>query len=308
MILIVGSLAYDYVMDFPDSFRNHIMPEQLHILNVSFVVDKMKKNFGGCAGNIAYNIKLLGGDPIIFSCLGADAQDYLAHFKKYKIKNKYIKISQRDSTASAYIITDKDDNQISAFYGNVLNEIINKNINGIKEKIKLVLISPINKNVMLKYAKECDENNIPFVFDPGQRITEFNKNKLQEMISKAKFIIGNDYEIKLMEQKTEWNISDMLNKEKIIIITLGEKGSIIMTQNETIKINSYLPKKIEDPTGAGDAYRAGFFTAYIEGKDLKTCGKYASIVASYAIEHYGTQNHFFTREEIEEKLRNFRLS
>ncbi|MEK7166919.1 MAG: carbohydrate kinase family protein, partial [Patescibacteria group bacterium] len=292
-----------YVMDFPDSFKNHIMPEQLHILNVSFAVDKIKKNFGGCAGNIAYNVKLLGNEPIIFSCLGVDAKDYLSHLNKYKIKNKYISISKQKNTASAYIITDKDDNQISAFCGNIFNATINKNINKIKEKVELALISPINKNIMIKYAIECCKNNIPFVFDPGQQITEFNKNELQEMISKAKFVIGNDYEIKLMEKKTEWNIFDMLNKTEIIITTLGAKGSIINTQNKTIKINSYLPKKIKDPTGAGDAYRAGFFIAYIEGKDLKTCGKYASITASYAIEHYGTQNHFFTRKEIEKLIK-----
>ncbi|MFH1838529.1 MAG: carbohydrate kinase family protein [Candidatus Kuenenbacteria bacterium] len=302
-ILIVGSLAYDYVMDFPDSFKNHIMPKQLHILNVSFAVDKIKKNFGGCAGNIAYNVKLLGSKPIIFSSLGIDAQDYLFHLNKYKIKNKYIIISKQKTTASAYIITDKDDNQISAFYNGSLNETIDININRIKEKIKIALISPVNKNVMIKCARECCKNNIPFVFDPGQRITEFNKDELQEMISKAKFVIGNDYEIKLMEKKTKWNISKMLNKTEIIIITLGEKGSKIITQNKTIKINSYLPKKIVDPTGAGDAYRAGFFTAYIEGKDLKICGEYGSLIASYVVEQYGTQNHFFTREEIEKKLK-----
>ncbi|PKL71998.1 carbohydrate kinase family protein [Candidatus Kuenenbacteria bacterium HGW-Kuenenbacteria-1] len=306
-ILIVGSLAYDYVMDFPDSFKNHIMPKQLHILNVSFAVDKIEKNFGGCAGNIAYNVKLLGEEPIIFSSLGADAQDYLSHFKKYKIKNKYINISKQKNTASVYIITDKKDNQISAFYSGALKETTNKSINKIKEKIKLALISPTYKDNMIKYARECYENKILFVFDPGQQITEFKKKELQEMISKAKFVIGNDYEIKLMQKKTKWNISKMLNKTEVIIITLEEKGSKIITQNETINIDSCLLKKIEDPTGAGDAYRAGFFTAYIEGKDLKICGKYASLVAKYAIENYGTQNHFFTRKEIDKKLSNVKL-
>jgi len=300
-ILVSGSLAYDYIMDFPDSFKNHILPDQIHILNVSFVVDKLQKNLGGTAGNIGYTINLLGTKPTILGSLGSDASEYSDWFKKHSISMDHIPVSDRMLTASAYITTDKDDNQINAFYPGALGGDDQISINDVKKHIDLAIVSPTKKEAMIKHAKECNDLQIPLVFDPGQQITALLPQELMGAIGQAKFLIGNDYEMKMMEKKTGWNENELLEHVDVLIITLGEKGSVIKTKEETIEIKSCPPQSVEDPTGAGDAYRAGFFTAYVNGENLKTCGQVASVSASYAIEHYGTQNHSFTIEEFGER-------
>lgn len=296
-ILISGTLAYDYIMDFPDSFRNHILPDQIHILNVCFVVEQLKKNFGGTAGNIAYTIKLLEGNPIIFSPIGTDGKDYLEYLQSKDLNISYIPIIKDRLTGSAHITTDKDDNQITAFYNGAHDKAIELKVSEVKEKLDLVLISPTSKNAMIEHAKQAYELNIPIVFDPGQQITALSPQELMNIIGQAKFLIGNDYEIKLIETKTGWDKEELLNHVEVLITTLGEKGSVIATKDEVIEVQPCKPSSINDPTGAGDAYRAGFFTTYAQGKDLKTCGQVGSVAASYAIEHYGTQNHTFSAEE-----------
>lgn len=302
-ILISGSLAYDYIMDFPDSFRNHILPDQIHILNVCFVVDNLKKNYGGVAGNIAYTMKLLGNDPIIFSPLGSDGQDYLDYLKKNALNIDYIKLAKEKMTSSAHITTDKDDNQITAFYNGALAEAIDLSIKDVKNEIELALISPTQKEAMIKHAKECYEQKIPFCFDPGQQITALSGQELIKIISQAKFLIGNDYEIKLIQEKTEWGMEDILKCVEAVIITLGEKGSMVVTSKETIEVGICPADSVDDPTGAGDAYRAGFFSAYVQGLDWKTCAQMGAVAATYAVENYGTQNHHFTREEFSQRYR-----
>ncbi len=300
-ILLSGSLAYDYIMDFPDSFRNHILPDQLHILNVCFVVENLKKNFGGVAGNIAYTMKMLGEEPIIFSPLGSDGGDYLEYLKSIKLNTNYIFLTENKLTSSAHITTDKDDNQITAFYNGSLGEAINLSIEAVKEKIDLALISPTQKEAMIRHAKECYEKQIPFCFDPGQQLTAFSSQELMAIIGQAKFLIGNDYEIKLLQSKTGWDMTELLNHVEVVITTLGDKGSIITTKDGNIEIGVCPAQSVDDPTGAGDAYRAGFFTAYARGKDLETCGQVASVSAVYAVENYGTQNHQFTLEDFKDR-------
>jgi adenosine kinase len=302
-IALSGSLAYDYIMDFPDSFKNHILPEQIHILSVSFVVDTLKKNLGGTAGNIGYTTKLLGADPIILGSLGSDAGEYMDWFKKHGIRMDHISISKKLLTASAYITTDKDDNQINAFYPGALGEDAALSIHNIKEAVDLAIISPTKKEAMIKHAKECFEKEIPFVFDPGQQITALSPQELMTAIGQAAFLIGNDYEMKLIEEKTGWDEDELFSHVETVITTLGEKGSVIKTKKETLEIAPCPPQSVEDPTGAGDAYRAGFFGLYIKGKDMKTCGQAGSVAASYAIEHYGTQKHVFTMESFEERYK-----
>ena len=302
-ILISGSLAYDYIMDFPDSFKNHILPDQIHILNVCFVVDNLKRNFGGVAGNIAYTMKLLGNDPIIFSPLGSDGEDYLDYLKKNNLNIDYIKLAKEKMTSSAHITTDKDDNQITAFYNGALSEAVGLSIQGIKEKIELALISPTQKEAMIKHAKECYEQKIPFCFDPGQQITALSGQELIKIISQAKFLIGNDYEIKLIQEKTEWGMEEILNCVEAVIITMGEKGSMVVSKKETIEVGICPADSVDDPTGAGDAYRAGFFSAYVQGLDWKTCAQMGAVAATYAVENYGTQNHHFTKEEFSQRYR-----
>lgn len=300
-ILISGSLAYDYIMDFPDSFKNHILPDQIHILNVCFVVDQLKKNLGGCAGNIAYTMKLLGADPLIFAPLGSDGKDFLEFFKKNKISTKYIPRSKNLITSSAHITTDKDDNQIIAYYNGAADETIQLNVHDVKETINFALITPTKKDAMIKHAKECFDKHIPFVFDPSHQLTAFTNQELAAVIGQATCYIGNDYEIKLTQEKTGWDSDELLNHVETVITTLGENGSIIKTKHETIPINPCIAQSVEDPTGAGDAYRAGFFTGYSKGFDLKTCGQMGSVAATYAIEQYGTVNHTFTAKEFGER-------
>lgn len=297
-ILVSGSLAYDYIMNFPDSFKNHIMPENIHILNVCFVVDDLKRTWGGTAGNIAYTMRLLGADPLIVSAVGKNGGDYAQHLKDRGINTNYIYTDAARLTASAFITTDADDNQITAFHGGPLGLAGNISLHAIKEKFSLALISPTQKEAMVKHLKECVELGVKAVFDPGQQITVFDGQELRRMISQAHFVIGNDYEMKLLQDRTGWSAQEMLKETKILITTLGEKGSVITTaEGEMVEVSSCPPLSFDDPTGAGDSYRAGFFTAYEQGLDFKTCGQMGSVAASYAIETNGTQEFNFTKDD-----------
>jgi len=296
-ILISGSLAYDYIMDFPDSFKNHILPNQIHILNVCFVVDKMQKNFGGCAGNMAYTMKLLGAEPIIFAPLGSDAGDYLNWIRQNNLETKYMPIVKEKMTSAAYITTDKDDNQIIAYYNGAADKAIDLNVGDVDEKIGLALITPTKKEAMLKHAKECYDKKISFVFDPSHQLTAFTPQELMATLGMAKFYIANDYEMKLTQEKTGWDMKELLSHVEVVITTLGERGSVICTKDQTIEVGICPALSVDDPTGAGDAYRAGFFSVYVEGHDLKTCGQAGAVAATYAVENYGTQNHRFTVDE-----------
>ncbi len=298
-ILVSGSLVYDHIMNFPDSFKNHIMPEQIHILNVCFMVDKLERSWGGTAGNIAFTMKMLGGEPLLLSVLGKDGRDYLEFIKEFEIKTDYILLDKKKATASAYITTDADDNQITAFFGGPLALAKDKKIaDFIKEKFSLAIISPTDKEVMMQHLKECKEMGVKTIFDPGQQITAFSEIELKKMISQSEFVIGNDYEIKLLQERTGWSEEEILKNTNVLIITLGEHGSVIKTADgETVSAGVCAPKSFDDPTGAGDSYRAGFFVGYEKGLDWKTCAQMGSVAASYAIETYGTQEHKFTEEE-----------
>ncbi|PIR74525.1 MAG: carbohydrate kinase family protein [Candidatus Magasanikbacteria bacterium CG10_big_fil_rev_8_21_14_0_10_47_10] len=296
-ILVSGSLAYDYIMSFPDSFKHHILPDQIHILNVAFTVEKLQKNLGGCAGNIAYTIKLLGAEPLIVAPIGSDAQEYFLHWEKQGIRTEYIEKIDSVLTASAYITTDKDDNQITAFYPGALMRDENVKIETVRENTALAIISPTNKHTMIAHAKECAEKNIPFCFDPGQQITALSAQELMLLIGQATYVIGNDYEIRLLEEKTGWSTEQMLEHVEFLILTLGENGSTIHTKEEVIQVAACPVLSVEDPTGAGDAYRAGFFTALSAGEPLRACGQAGSVAAAYAVEKYGTQNHAYMPKE-----------
>lgn len=298
-ILVSGSLVYDHIMNFPDSFKNHIMPDQLHILNVCFMVDKLERSWGGTAGNIAYNMKLLTGEPLLVSVLGKDGRDYLEYFKQVGIKTDYILVDEKQNTAAAHITTDADDNQITAFFGGPLGLAKNKKLaEVVKEKYDLAIVSPTDKEVMVAHVKECHEAGIKTIFDPGQQMTAFSDVEMKQMISMSDFVIGNDYEIKLMENRTGWSEEEILKNTKFLITTLGEKGSVIKTADgETVEVGVCPPLSFDDPTGAGDAYRAGFFVGYEKGMSLKVCGQIGAVAASYAIESYGTQEHKFTLEQ-----------
>lgn len=302
-ILISGSLAYDYIMTFPDSFKHHIMPDSIHMLNVSFVVDQLRKNLGGTAGNIAYTMKLLGMKPLMVSTLGNDGGEYRKFWKQHGLLDTYVKTIPEVSTASAHITTDKEDNQISAFYVGALQESEAQSVYNVQEQVKLAIIAPTKKEAMIRHAKECAEKNIPIVFDPGQQATALTKQELMLLIGQAKFLIGNDYEIKLIQEKTGWDTEEIMNHVEVLIITFGEKGSVVKTKDALVEIPSCPVLSVDDPTGAGDAYRAGFFTGYVKGMDWLTCGRMGAVAASYAVEKYGTQNHVFTKKEFEQRYK-----
>lgn len=297
-ILVSGSLVYDYIMDFPDSFKNHILPEQIHILNVCFVVDRLERSWGGTAGNIAYTMKLLGADPLVVSAVGSDGTSYLDYFKKLGLDTTLIKQDEKRTTASAHITTDNEDNQITAFFNGPLDLAGESNLTAISKPISVALVSPTSKSVMIKHSRECRERGLPTVFDPGQQITAFSAQELQMMVSQAEFVVGNDYEMKLLQDKTGWDAKKILSSAKVLITTLGEQGAVITTQaGEQISVKSCPPKSCDDPTGAGDAFRAGFFVGFERGYNFKTCGQLGAVAASYAIETYGTQAHHFTPAE-----------
>jgi len=290
-ILVSGSLAYDRIMNFPGRFRDNIMPDKIHVLNLSFEVETVEERFGGTAGNIAYNLKLLGQNPLIISAAGGDFEQYRNHLRINNIDDSLIEIFADTKTAFVNIITDLDDNQISAFYPGALADasVSHK----IPKEAEIAIASPEAKELMISRIIIYQDKELPYIFDPGQQIPMFSGQELRQCMAGAKILIGNDYEIGLIRQKTALSIKNILKKVEILVITLGEQGSRIYTGAHVINIKAVKPAKFIDPTGAGDAYRAGFVSALIDGQSLKQCGALASEIAVKAIEHYGAQEHKF---------------
>jgi adenosine kinase len=303
-IIISGSLVYDHIMNFPDRFKNHILPDNIHILNVCFTVEKLGKSKGGTAGNIAYNIKLLGGDPSVISSVGHDGGEYVDYFKKLGIGTDRITSDGKLFTASCYITTDLDDNQITAFYNGALGSASDIKFGKKEKKPNWSIISPTEKGVMLKHLVQCKALGIKSIFDPGQQIPSFSEKELRNSIFQADVLIGNDYEIKMIMKRTELSKKEILGKTEIVVTTYGERGSRIDTRDgQEILVEACRPKKIEDPTGAGDAYRAGFLLGLDRGCNLRQCGRLGSVAASYAIEKYGTQKHSFSFVEFKRRYK-----
>lgn len=309
-ILVSGSLAYDRIMNFPGYFSENILPDKIHVLNVSFAVKNLWTNYGGTAGNIAYNLKLLGQKVVIISSAGVDFSSYKSWLQRHGIITRYIPIIKKVSTATAHIITDKADNQITAFYTGAMHyQGIHPDISLIK-KSHLAIVSPGNIDDMIELCALYNKHKLSYIFDPGQQITTFPKKYLEKCIMGARVFIGNDYEVSLVLKKISSDKKKLLKKVEIIVTTLGRNGSIIETCDKMVKIPAAKPKNISDPTGAGDAYRAGFIIGLVCGYPLEKCGKLASTIAVYTVEKYGTQTHHFTwrglsrrfKENFKEKL------
>lgn len=303
-ILVSGSIAYDYIMSFPGTFKEHILPDSIHILNVSFVVDQLEKDYGGVAGNITYTMGVLGAEPILLGTFGKDGAEYKRYLSEKGVITTYAPVDESDLTSAAHIVTDQDDNQITAFYPGIARTEKSFPIADIAEKAELAFISPTRKDIMLRHARECEEENIPIVLDLGQRLTDFTEDDLQELISQASIFISNDYELKMASDKSGWDPEKILEETGILITTLGKEGSRITTKDgEVIEVPTGVPKKLVDPTGAGDAYRAGFFSAYVKGIGLKECAQAGSAAAVFAVEQHGTQNPSFSLESFRERYR-----
>jgi len=298
-ILISGSLAYDSIMVFQDYFKNHILPDQIHKLSVSFFVPELKRNFGGTAGNIAYNLSLLNSNSILMATVGEDFSSYEKRLSKLDIFQDYVKEVNDSLTAQAYITTDLDDNQITAFHPGAMMESHQNSISSVTEKVDLAIIAPAGKEGMIKHAHECFEKKIPFIFDPGQGLPMFDKNELNTFIDQATFIAVNDYEAELLMKVSELSVSKIQSKVEALIITKGAQGSEIYCDKK-ITIPSIKTDSPVDPTGCGDAYRAGLLYGIANELSWEDTGKLASVMGSIKIRTQGGQNHTPSLSEIEE--------
>ncbi|MBL0039399.1 MAG: carbohydrate kinase family protein [Candidatus Nitrotoga sp.] len=295
--LICGSLAYDVIMVFNDQFKNHILPEQIHILNVSFLVPEMRREYGGCAGNIAYNLKLLGGNPLIMATVGDDFGPYTSRLDKLGLSQQYIRYVPDSFTGQAFITTDRDDNQITAFHPGAMGFSEQNHVYDAKG-VTLGIVSPDGRAGMLQHAQEFHAAGIPFVFDPGQGMPMFSGDELLNFVKQADYVTVNDYEAKLLQDKTGKKIEELSKLTQAFVITLGAQGSLIYADGKEVRIPTPVAETLLDPTGCGDAYRAGLLHGIQQGWDWDTTGRLASLLGSLKIASRGGQNHKPTRDEL----------
>lgn len=297
-ILICGSLAYDTIMVFQDQFKNHILPDKIHKLSVAFYVPEMRREFGGTAGNIAYNLQLLEGNPLIMATVGEDFTPYAKWLAQHTLNSAHIKQIDNSFTAQAFITTDTEDNQITAFHPGAMVESHQNSVKQTKD-VSLAIIAPDGRDGMFQHARECHEAGIPFMFDPGQGLPMFNGEELLHFIEMADYLAVNDYESQVIQDKTGLTLDQLAAKVKALIVTLGGNGSQIYADGQLFEIPCVTADKIVDPTGCGDAYRAGLLYGIVRGWDWPTCGRLASTMGAIKIASRGGQNHQPTREEIE---------
>jgi adenosine kinase len=306
--LICGSVAYDNIMVFEDSFKNHILPDKIHILNVAFLVPQLRREFGGCAANIAYNLRLLGESPLPMATVGQDFGPYREWLERKHIHTGHIRVLDGVFTAQAFITTDLDDNQITAFHPGAMNFA---ELNKISDAtgVKLGMVSPDGRTGMIEHAAQFAEADIPFVFDPGQGLPMFDGKDLRRFVEQAAWVTVNDYEWQLLKDRTGWDVADVMKHVEALIVTRGAEGSIIYTAKEQLEIPTAKPNAVEDPTGCGDAYRAGLVYGLLRELDWETTGRIASLMGALKIECHGTQNHSFTLDEFKSRYKSsFRRS
>ncbi len=300
--LITGSVAYDTIMVFPDRFKNHLLPDQLHILNVCFLTPEMRREFGGCAANIGYNLKMLGGEPLVMATVGEDIAPYLERLADMGLSAAHLLKVPGQFTAQAFITTDLDNNQIIAFHPGAMNHSHQNRIDT-SLGAKLAIIAPDGKEGMLQHARECAAAGIPFVFDPGQGLPMFAADELAEFVRLADYVAVNDYEGKMLEDKTGTSLESIAGGVKAVVLTLGAQGSVIFADGKRHEIPVVKPAAILDPTGCGDAYRAGLLYGIAKGWDWPSTGRLGALMGSIKIEHRGAQNHRFAREAIVERFK-----
>ena len=300
--LICGSLAYDTIMVFPDQFKNHILPDKVHILNVSFLVPRMRREFGGCAGNIAYNLKLLGGHPIPMATVGQDFGPYREWFTEHEIVLDHVKVIDELFTPQAFITTDHDNNQITAFHPGAMMRSYENHVRDVAG-VTIGIVSPDGREGMLQNAKEFAEERIPFIFDPGQAMPLFNGAELREFIEQADYVTVNDYESNLLVERTGWNEKEIAGKVKAYIATRGPKGAVIHADGRTFDVPPAHERRVTDPTGCGDAFRAGLIFGIERGCDWMTIGRIGNLMGALKVEHPGTQNQRFDYDEFAEQFK-----
>ncbi len=295
--LICGSFAFDTIMVFHDHFKHHILPEQVHILNVSFLVPDMRREFGGCAGNIAYNLKMLEGDGKPVGTVGDDFEPYARWMDECGVSRECLKVVSGSYTAQAYITTDKDDNQITAFHPGAMNHAHEIDVSAI-EGCTLGVVSPDGRQGMLDHATQFAARGTPFLFDPGQGMPLFSGEELLVFAEQATWMAFNDYEVKLMQDRTGKSLKELTERVEALVVTRGAQGSEIHTRNGVLEIPSAPVKAVVDPTGCGDAYRAGLIYGLMNDMDWETTGRIASLMGAVKVEQAGTQNHFVSMDEL----------
>ncbi len=300
--LICGSLAYDTIMVFQDQFKNHILPDKVHILNVSFLVPKMRREFGGCAGNIAYNLKLLGHDPIPMASVGQDFGPYREWFEQQSIRLDHVTELADQFTAQAFITTDLDNNQIIAFHPGAMLRSHENHVHDVSD-VTFGIVAPDGPDAMLQNAREFHEAGIPFIFDPGQAMPLFDGAQFRTFIEQADYVVVNDYESNVLQKRTGWSGEEIAQRVKAYIVTHGPNGSHIHANNEVLDIPPARERRVADPTGCGDAYRAGLIYGITGNMDWATTGRIASLMGALKVEHPGTQNQRFTLTEFKDAFR-----
>lgn len=295
--LICGSIAYDTIMVFKDHFKNHILPEKIHILNVAFLVPDMRREFGGCAGNIAYNLQMMGGDPLIMATVGDDYPPYASRLQDLGLVQNHVRQVTGAFTAQAFITTDLADNQITAFHPGAMNFSHENHIADASD-VNLGIVAPDGREGMVQHAREFHESGVPFMFDPGQGLPMFTGEELLDFIHKADYVAVNDYEGQLLHERTGRSLETLAKLVKGLIVTKGAEGSVIYSDGQQIEIPSVKPERLVDPTGCGDAYRAGLLYGITHDMDWQTTGQLGSLLGALKIAKRGGQNHSFTRDEI----------
>lgn len=295
--LICGSFAFDTIMVFPDQFKNHILPDKVHILNVSFMVPDMRREFGGCAGNIAYNLNLLSGQVLPMGTVGHDFEPYERWIDNNSIDRSHVTVIDDAFTAQAFITTDLDDNQITAFHPGAMGMSHFNKVTDASD-ISIGIISPDGRDGMIEHATQFADANIPFIFDPGQGMPMFNGEELTNFVDQATWMTLNDYEWQMFQKKTGLGLDDVKGRLEALIVTRGSEGSRIHTKEKLYEIPIAMPEVITDPTGCGDAFRAGMLYGLMNDMDWETTGRLAALMGMVNIEQNGTQNHAHTRDEL----------
>ena len=302
--LICGSVAYDTILRFPDRFRAHILPDKIHILNVSFLVPDMRREFGGCAANIAYGLRLLGDRGVPMATAGDDFAPYRERMTAQGIPVEHVKIVAGSFTAQAFITTDLDDNQITAFHPGAMQHAHLNRVSDAGPDITLGIVAPDGRQAMIEHAAQFAAARIPFMFDPGQGMPMFGAEELKTFISQARWVAVNDYEWGLLQQKTGFTVSDVTAQVEALVITCGAEGSVIHAQGRTLTIPCAKPNAVVDPTGCGDAYRAGLIHGLLRGLDWQETGRIASLMGAIKIESRGPQNHGFAAADFERRYKD----
>lgn len=297
-IVVTGSIAFDYIMSFPGHFKDHILPDKIHMLSVSFLVDSMRKERGGCAPNIAYSLALLGERPSVMGTVGQDFSDYRVWLQRQGVDTSLIREIPELFTASFFVSTDQDNNQIASFYTGAMARARDLSFCAMDGPVAdLAVISPNDPAAMTQYARECKALSIPYIYDPSQQIVRLPPDELVQGADGARILIVNEYELEMFRNKTKLTEEEVLRLPDVLIVTRGEKGSTIWADGRRVDVDAVRPEVLCEPTGVGDAFRAGIIKGVMRGYSWETTGRIASLAATYVLEEHGTQNHRYTRSE-----------